>query len=105
MSGQVIVREVARADLDEIANYIARDNVPAGHRFYFAFWDTADLLASLPGIGKRRRLRDPALAEIRSWSVKGYENYLIFYRPTDAGIEVLRVLHGARDLGSLLGLE
>jgi hypothetical protein len=28
-------------------------------------------------------------------------NYLIFYRPTDQGIEVVRVLHGARDLPPL----
>ena len=34
---------------------------------------------------------------LRRWRVRGFENFLIFYRPIDDGIEVLRVLHGQRD--------
>jgi plasmid stabilization system protein ParE len=30
--------------------------------------------------------------------VKGYRNFLIFYRQTRRGIEIVRVLHGARDI-------
>lgn len=29
-------------------------------------------------------------------------NYLIFYRPLPDGIEILRVLHGARDIAAIL---
>jgi toxin ParE1/3/4 len=35
------------------------------------------------------------------WRVRGFERYLIFYRPTDDGIDVVRVLHGSRDIESL----
>jgi plasmid stabilization system protein ParE len=28
----------------------------------------------------------------------GFRNYVIFYRQIDGGIEVLTILHGARDL-------
>jgi toxin ParE1/3/4 len=35
---------------------------------------------------------------LRSLSVG---NYLIFYRPLADGIEIVRVLHGARDIDSL----
>ncbi len=38
---------------------------------------------------------------IRRWRVNDFENFLIFYRPIDDGIEVIRVLHGARDIESL----
>jgi len=31
-------------------------------------------------------------------SVKGFDNYLIFYAPTADGVEVYHVLHGARNL-------
>jgi toxin ParE1/3/4 len=35
------------------------------------------------------------LVNLRSFTVK---NYVIFYQPTADGIEVLRVLYGARDI-------
>ena len=60
-------------------------------------------LAEMPGLGSRRDFSNPILVDIRSWIIKGFPNHLIFYRPTTRGIEVVRVLHGARDLGLLLG--
>jgi toxin ParE1/3/4 len=38
---------------------------------------------------------------MRVWPVKGFENHLIFFRPIDGGIEVIRVLHAARDIESV----
>ena len=46
--------------------------------------------------------RDPRLAGLRRFPVSGFGNYLIFYRQIDGGIEVLAVVHGARDIPSLL---
>ncbi|MEX1025024.1 MAG: type II toxin-antitoxin system RelE/ParE family toxin [Planctomycetota bacterium] len=46
-------------------------------------------------------LNRAALAGLRSFPVKGFDKHLIFYRSTEHGIEVLRVLHGARDLGTI----
>ena len=39
------------------------------------------------------------------WPVASFEDYLIFYRPTKRGIDVVRVLHGARDLRRILRRE
>jgi toxin ParE1/3/4 len=36
------------------------------------------------------------------WPVPGFRNHLIFYRVTGDAIEVLRVLHAARDVRKLL---
>jgi len=33
--------------------------------------------------------------------VKGFERYLIFYRPLTDGVEILRAIHGARDIERL----
>jgi len=33
--------------------------------------------------------------------VKGFEKHLIFYRPIDIGIEVVCILHEARDIRSV----
>jgi toxin ParE1/3/4 len=50
-------------------------------------------------------LSAPRLADLRRWPVSGFPNHLIFYQPTEGGIEVVRVLHGARDLATMLENE
>jgi len=35
--------------------------------------------------------------------VKGFENWLIFYQPKRNGVEIVHVIHGARDIESLFG--
>jgi toxin ParE1/3/4 len=62
-------------------------------------------LLDLPDIGRRRQFRHPDLAGVRSWPVPGFEKHLIFYRLAPQGIQVLRVLHSARDLDAILGPE
>lgn len=59
----------------------------------------------MPGIGERRESPNPRLAGLRVWRVEGFEKHLIFYRPAGDGIEIVRVLHGARDIDSILADE
>jgi toxin ParE1/3/4 len=35
---------------------------------------------------------------LRSWRMRGFESWLVFYRVTEEAVEIVRVLHGARDL-------
>ena len=44
------------------------------------------------------RLRDELAPFLRSFPVK---NYLIFYRPIDEGIEIVRILHGSQDIETI----
>ena len=44
----------------------------------------------------------PTLAGVRVFPVSRFKKYLVFYRPVADGIEILRVLHGARDIDDLL---
>ncbi len=62
-------------------------------------------LAETPGIGRLWGSPNEVLAGVRVWRIKGFENWLLFYRPTGDGIEVLHVFHGARDIASLLEHE
>lgn len=55
----------------------------------------------MPEVGTLCRFNSPQAAEIRVWSIKGFENYAIFYRATHEGIEVARVIHAARDIEAL----
>jgi toxin ParE1/3/4 len=82
----------AREDLDEMWLSIAEDNPPAADRFLDRLYERLTLLAGHPLMGRAR----PELGiNLRSLPVS---NYVIFYRPIDDGVEVARVLHGARDL-------
>jgi toxin ParE1/3/4 len=56
-------------------------------------------------MGRQRETTNPNLADLRQWPVPGFEKYLIFYRPAEDGIDVVRVLHGARDLDAILDEE
>ena len=82
----------ANSDIEEIAIYILDLNPIAARRFLDALEETCELLAEQPLIGRPR----PEFGEgLRSFPVG---NYLVFYTPAVAGIDVARVIYGGRDL-------
>jgi toxin ParE1/3/4 len=94
-------RPAADRDVREAAFAIADSNPTAAIRFVDAVRTTEELLLDSPGIGTARDYGNPVLAGMRWHSVKGFRKYLIFYIPRSDGIEVVRVLHGARDLETI----
>jgi toxin ParE1/3/4 len=52
-------------------------------------------------MGWRLRLKRLALAELRAFRVKGFERMLVLYLPRADGVDVLRVVHGSRNLQAL----
>ena len=84
----------AKSDALSIGRYIAEQsgNRSVALRFLDKIDAKLKFLAQHPGAGEAR----PELAaDVRSFPVG---NYVIFYRPSDDGIDVLRILHGARDI-------
>jgi len=61
-------------------------------------------LARHPALGVEVELSRPEMAGMRKWHVKGFEKFLIFYRPRQNGVSIVRVLHAAQDWWSVLGL-
>lgn len=57
----------------------------------------------MPGMGRVRRFPHAEVGELRSWSIPGFERYLIFGQALPDDIEVIRVLYGMRDLDRILG--
>lgn len=86
----------AYRDLDDIASYIQRHNMDAAHRFLEAAEQAFALLASQPLLGEF--YLHPQYPELRIWTLgRRFRNYVVFYRPLAEGVEIVRVLHGARD--------
>ena len=88
----------AKLDLLQHFIFIGEDNLDAAERFLDAVEDALGKLSDMPGMGRLREFTIPELRDVRSWPVRGFENYLIFYRATERRLEVLRVIHGARDI-------
>ena len=95
----------AQRDLIEIADYIAKGSMNSSDRFLQATERAFKQLADMPGLGISRDYNNPEFVGIRRWPVPGFDRYLIFYRATIERLDVLRVLHGARDLDSIFAPE
>ena len=91
----VVIRPKALGDLAEIWAYIAEDSPHQADAFAAAIDREIRGLARRPLIG---RARPELFTDLRSLR---FGRYLIFYVPRKRGIEVVRVLHGARDLNPL----
>jgi len=91
----------ARRDLLELADFIAQDSLDAAERFLDAAEETFNLLAKMPEMGTPCGFQSTEAAGLRVWSIAGFENHLIFYRPIEDGIDVIRIIHGARDIAAI----
>ena len=89
---RLLKRPAAESDLDEIWWYIAQDSPYHADRFLDYIQEKCLALASHPKMGARR---NALKAGLRSQPVG---DYLIFYFPLDNGIDIVRVLHGSRDM-------
>jgi toxin ParE1/3/4 len=92
---QYRVSDEARADLDEIWLYIAQDDPDTADKFIRAIVSRFPKFATMPYLGRSREELSPRL---RSFPIR---RYVIFYRPTEKGVEIVRVLDGTRDLPPL----
>ena len=92
----------ALSDLDEIWLYVARKSANPGiaTRLIDSISRRFELLAKFPFIG--RALQTAKHPGVRTLVAR---NYIIFYRPTEAEIRILRVIHAARDAYSVFSEE
>lgn len=92
-----MILPAARADLIEIGDFIAQDNPGRALSFLAEIeakmQEAADRPESFPA-------RDDVCAGLRA---ARHGRYLIFFFNADKEIQIVRVLHGARDLPKIFG--
>jgi toxin ParE1/3/4 len=92
MNRKIVLSPQARRDLIEIWNYIAEDNESAADKILDRIEDVLRMLKDNPNAGRSR----PELApELRSFPIV---NYILFFRPNESGIELVRVLSARLDI-------
>lgn len=85
--------------------YLAKISPEIAERFIEASETAFEKLALMPLKGKQQEFKPPELAGTRRWFIPGFDHYLIFYRPTKGGIEILRVLHGTQNIDAIMNDE
>jgi toxin ParE1/3/4 len=85
----------ASEDLTEIWSYIADDSVANADAFIDKLYETMDVLSRQPGAGRHR---EELASGMQSFP---FGRYIIFHRAVTSGIEIVRVLHGARDIENI----
>jgi len=99
------VAKTAQADhdLDDLAVYYLREaGILVAHRFLDHAEQAFMRLARMPRMGALVGLRKPEHVGIRRWHIEGFPNLLILYRDMNDGIQVIRVIPGARDIEAAL---
>ncbi len=85
----------ASSDLIEIWSYIADDSVANADAFIDKLYQAIQALARQPGSGRHREELAPGIQSFP------FGRYIIFYRVVAGAVEIVRVLHGARDIENI----
>ena|SRR5947207_1442670 len=102
MSYGLRIRPAADHDVDDQAAYIVRDSIRQAMRFYDAVLATYKMILEAPRRWPLYGFELPPLCDLRKRSVLGFPKHLVFYRIDADMVEVVRVIHGARDLPCVL---
>jgi toxin ParE1/3/4 len=106
MTPRIIRRDRARQDLVDHFVYLAERSLDVADGFFEDAEATLCKLADNPLMGGTYPAKNDRLAGLRCFRVsRKFAKYLIFYLPLVDGIDVVRVLHGAQAIDSILRLE
>jgi toxin ParE1/3/4 len=96
----------AKAEADLLAQhdwYCEKADKETAARYFSAFHQTVTLLSEHPLLGRKRNFKRELAKDVRSIAVsRTFQAHLIFYRLTEDGLLIFRVIHGARDLENRL---
>lgn len=95
MTRRLLYSPAAKNDVDGILSYIAKDKPGAAVRFAAKLRARCVPLARNPFVGEDCSLLRPRMRRVT------YAGYLIFFRVDDETVEIIRVIHGARDWSEL----
>jgi toxin ParE1/3/4 len=99
----LFIQEGAERDiLGEVERYAALGIPHTGRRFHAATLDGFDALIAMPQAGAPKALRNPKLAGLRTWPVKGFDEFKIYYLTDSDTLTIVRILHGRRDISRIL---
>jgi toxin ParE1/3/4 len=102
-----VILPAARDDILRQFRYylVDQDNAQVANRFLTAVRKAVNLITRTPQGGAPKHLSRDVLRGLRSWPVKGFEDVRVYYLAAKGQVRVVRVLHGKRDINSILNKE
>ncbi len=91
----------AERDIEDCFVYIGEENLNIAVHFLVAVEESIEEIGRNPFIGRKREFRNIQNQNLRMFFVKDFNKYQIFYTVETETIEIIRVLHGARDLDDI----
>lgn len=101
---KITYRQAARDDLiRQFRYYLVTLKLPEiAIRFKEAARKTAGAIREQPRAGPLHPVRNPQLKNLRSWPVPGFEAMRFYFLVEDETIQVIRILHGKRNVRQIL---
>ena len=101
---RLLVREQASSDVEELGAFIAKNNPSAASEVVRQLRSSFELLSRMPKLGREVK-NIKTTEELRMWLSPAFPNYLIFLRELPDGVDIVRVLHGARNIQRILEIR
>jgi toxin ParE1/3/4 len=100
------IQEAAERDILRQFEWYSERGLPdIARRFRLAVKSSVDDLLLAPQAGAPKPVANVELKGLRTWPLKGFDEFRIYYLVEDDLIKVVRVLHGRRDIASILESE
>ena len=102
----LFIQESAQQDILRQVEWYADKGLPeVARRFYAAALDAIDALMAMPDAGPPKPSGNPHLAGLRSWPVRDFDEFRVYYLARPEMLRIVSVLHGKRDIGTILDRE
>ena len=99
----LFIQESAEQDILRQVEWYAEKGVPAiALHFHDAVAESIKAVIAMPLSGAPKATTNPRLAGLRTWPVKGFDEFRIYYLVQPELLTVVRVLHDKRDTDALL---
>jgi antitoxin ParD1/3/4 len=95
-----VLTPLAKSDIFNIWCYIADASERAADRVEHAIYDACAFVAEGPMRGHTRA--DLTSRPLRFWTLTRYPNYSIVYRPETSPLQIVAIMHGKRNIRSIL---
>ena len=103
---RLFIQQSAEQDiLRQVEWYADKGLADIARRFHAAILVAIDALQAMPDAGPPKPSANPELAGLRTWPIKGFDDFRVYYLARPDLLTIVRILHGRRDLGQLLASQ
>lgn len=100
---RLFIQASAEQDILRQVEWYADKGLPdIARRFPAAVLNAIDALLAMPEAGPPKPINNPRLADLCMWGVEGFDEFWVYDLVRPELLTVVRVLHGKRDIGTIL---